>query len=195
MPISHETVAGLDEDVRAPIATHAIHNALLTSVARTGTLSLVADNVSSGVSRSSRSPTPARCCSRTGHGWRKEVSGYASRCFPSTRMISAVFRRGVELAFVAEELKQVLDQRGGQWSKGRYVGSLVAAIGGIIERHMIETGFLAPAEPAGAKTVVQASDGVSATQLGPCIPNAVSAGLVREAGCLSCVHCGWSKCG
>jgi hypothetical protein len=27
-------------------------------------------------------------------------------------MISAVFRRGVELAIVAEELKQVLDQRG-----------------------------------------------------------------------------------
>ena len=59
-----------------------------------------------------------------------------------TRMISAVFRRGGEVAFVAEELKQVFDPRGGQWSNGRYVGSLVAAIGDIIERHMIETGFL-----------------------------------------------------
>ena len=65
------------------------------------------------------------------------MHGCAPRCFPSTRMISAVFRRGVVLAIVAEELKQVLDQRGGQWSKGRYVGSLVAAIGGIFERHMI----------------------------------------------------------
>ncbi len=50
------------------------------------------------------------------------MSGYALRCFSSTRMICAVFRRGVEIAFVAEELKQVLDRRGGQWSKGRYVG-------------------------------------------------------------------------
>ena len=63
-----------------------------------------------------------------------------------TRMISAVFRRGGEVAFVAEELKQVFDPRGGQWSNGRYVGSLVAAIGDIIERHMVETGFLVPAE-------------------------------------------------
>ena len=112
-----------------------------------------------------------------------------------TRMISAVFRRGGEVAFVAEELKQVFDPRGGQWSNGRYVGSLVAAIGDIIERHMIDTGFLAPAEPLVAKAVVQASAGTSATQIGPLCPKCGQPDLVREAGCLSCVHCGWSKCG
>ena len=63
-----------------------------------------------------------------------------------TRMISAVFRRGGEVAFVAEELKQVFDPRGGQWMNGRYVPSLLAAIGEVIERHMIETGFLAAAD-------------------------------------------------
>ena len=57
-----------------------------------------------------------------------------------TRMISAVFRRGGEVGFVAEELKGIFDPRGGQWMEGRYVPSLIAAIGGIIERHMIETG-------------------------------------------------------
>ena len=112
-----------------------------------------------------------------------------------TRMISAVFRRGGEVAFVAEELKQVFDPRGGQWSNGRYVGSLVAAIGDIIERHMVETGFLASAETLVAKAVVQTSAGASATQLGPLCPKCSQPGLVREAGCLSCVHCGWSKCG
>jgi ribonucleoside-diphosphate reductase alpha chain len=112
-----------------------------------------------------------------------------------TRMISAVFRRGGEVAFVAEELKQVFDPRGGQWSNGRYVGSLVAAIGDIIERHMIDTGFLAPAETLVAKPAVQAAAGVSATQLGPLCPKCNQPGLVREAGCLNCVHCGWSKCG
>ena len=110
-----------------------------------------------------------------------------------TRMISAVFRRGGEVAFVAEELKQVFDPRGGQWTNGRYVGSLVAAIGDIIERHMIDTGFLTPAEPIVQKAA-KATSPAAATALGPLCPKCSQPGLVREAGCLSCVHCGWSKC-
>ena len=110
-----------------------------------------------------------------------------------TRMISAVFRRGGEVAFVAEELKQVFDPRGGQWTNGRYVGSLVAAIGDIIERHMIDTGFLKPAEPIVAKTVKTVPQ-AGATALGPLCPRCSQPGLVKESGCQSCVHCGWSKC-
>ena len=110
-----------------------------------------------------------------------------------TRMISAVLRRGGEVAFVAEELKQVFDPRGGQWTNGRYVGSLVAAIGDIIERHMIDTGFLTPAEPIFPKAAKAMSSAV-VTALGPLCPKCSQLGLVREAGCLSCVHCGWSKC-
>src|SRR5690606_18428106 len=53
-----------------------------------------------------------------------------------TRMISAVFRRGGDVSFVAEELKAVFDPRGGGWLNGRYVPSLLAAIGGVIERHL-----------------------------------------------------------
>jgi ribonucleoside-diphosphate reductase alpha chain len=109
-----------------------------------------------------------------------------------TRMISAVFRRGGEVAFVAEELKQVFDPRGGQWSNGRYVGSLVAAIGDVIERHMIDTGFLQPVEKFVAKLSAAPA---AVTALGPLCPKCSQPGLVREAGCLSCVHCGWSKCG
>ncbi|HQT74071.1 MAG TPA: ribonucleoside-diphosphate reductase, adenosylcobalamin-dependent, partial [Acidiphilium sp.] len=107
-----------------------------------------------------------------------------------TRMISAVFRRGGEVAFVAEELKQVFDPRGGQWSGGRYVPSLVAAIGDMIERHMVETGFLVP--PPDQKRVAEVP---AATPLGALCPKCSQPGLVREAGCLSCLHCGWSKCG
>ena len=110
-----------------------------------------------------------------------------------TRMISAVFRRGGEVAFVAEELKQVFDPRGGQWSNGRYVGSLVAAIGDIIERHMLETGFLVPVENS-HRAAPDLSSRPSVTALGPLCPKCSQPGLVREAGCLSCVHCGWSKC-
>jgi ribonucleoside-diphosphate reductase alpha chain len=61
-----------------------------------------------------------------------------------TRMISAVFRRGGDVSFVVEELKAVFDPRGGQWMDGRYVPSLLAAIGEVIERHMIDIGFVRP---------------------------------------------------
>ena len=113
-----------------------------------------------------------------------------------TRMISAVFRRGGEVAFVAEELKQVFDPRGGQWSQGRYVPSLVAAIGEVLERHMRETGFLAAADaPALAGKAGDPAAAGPTAQLGALCPKCSQPGLVREAGCLSCLHCGWSKCG
>ena len=69
-----------------------------------------------------------------------------------TRMISAVFRRGGDVAFVVEELKGVFDPRGGAWINGRYVPSLLAAIGDVIERHMIDIGFL-PAKGAGQRAI------------------------------------------
>ena len=112
-----------------------------------------------------------------------------------TRMISAVFRRGGEVAFVAEELKQVFDPRGGQWNGGRYVPSLVAAIGDVIERHMIESRLSGETWPSPG--CHQHSRGPAANpnaSLGPLCPKCSQPGLVKEAGCLSCLHCGWSKC-
>jgi ribonucleoside-diphosphate reductase alpha chain len=58
-----------------------------------------------------------------------------------TRMISAVFRRGGDISFVVEELKAVFDPRGGAWMEGKYIPSILAAIGGVIERHLIDIGF------------------------------------------------------
>jgi ribonucleoside-diphosphate reductase alpha chain len=81
-----------------------------------------------------------------------------------TRMISAVFRRGGDVSFVVEELKAVFDPRGGQWMGGRYVPSLLAAIGEVIERHMIDIGFIAAAgrtqaDPYAAGPLVAAAGG------------------------------------
>ncbi len=109
-----------------------------------------------------------------------------------TRMISAVFRRGGEVAFVADELKQVFDPRGGQWSNGQYVPSLVAAIGDIIERHMIQSGF--KAAPAAPTVAVDLAPARTAMLVGPLCPKCSQPGLLKEAGCLTCMHCGWSKC-
>ncbi len=67
-----------------------------------------------------------------------------------TRMISAIFRRGGDVSFVVDELKAIFDPRGGQWLGGRYVPSLIAAIGDIVERHLKRIGFLTGAEEGGA---------------------------------------------
>ena len=107
-----------------------------------------------------------------------------------TRMISAVFRRGGEVGFVAEELKGIFDPRGGQWSEGRYVPSLIAAIGGILEKHMIQIGFLQAPESAPA----HAPAPIAAGAPGALCPRCSQPGLVQEGACMTCHQCGWSRC-
>lgn len=58
-------------------------------------------------------------------------------CVALTRMISAVFRRSQDVSFVAEELKAVFDPQGGQWMGQHFVPSLPAAVGEVIERHLV----------------------------------------------------------
>jgi ribonucleoside-diphosphate reductase alpha chain len=138
-----------------------------------------------------------------------------------TRMISAVFRRGGDVAFVAEELKAVFDPEGGRWMGGRYVPSLLAAIGDVIEEHMLRTGFLNRDEPESAE-----DDGVNrqpvalargSAQQGAYLAEAASRdedlphsapisgartcprcgdrALRRVEGCWTCASCAYSRCG
>jgi ribonucleoside-diphosphate reductase alpha chain len=116
-----------------------------------------------------------------------------------TRMISAVFRRGGDVSFVVEELKAVFDPRGGQWMGGRYVPSLLAAIGDVIERHMISIGFISdPADERdsilGRQRVNAAGQGLPMAGLRQC-PKCGQASLLRQEGCDSCTNCDYSKCG
>jgi ribonucleoside-diphosphate reductase alpha chain len=103
-----------------------------------------------------------------------------------TRMVSAVFRRSADVAFVAEELKAVFDPRGGAWMQGRYVPSLLAAIGDIVERHLHAAGIgdRPKAEPAFAHPFTPAA-----------CPQCGAAKLVKIEGCNNCLDCGYSKCG
>ena len=112
-----------------------------------------------------------------------------------TRMISAVFRRGGDVSFVVEELKAVFDPRGGAWMQGRYVPSILAAIGGVIERHMIAIGFLS-AEGEGLKSDPKAElMAVGETPRGPACPMCGQYGMRMIEGCMTCPSCGHSKCG
>ena len=132
-----------------------------------------------------------------------------------TRMISAVFRRGGDVSFVVEELKAVFDPRGGQWMEGRYVPSLLAAIGGVIERHLVEIGFLAPTESPSLIDAIEermqlasnsregtreppaaggSAASSSAKAMGQC-PNCGAAALSHQEGCDVCLNCGYSRCG
>ncbi|OAN80997.1 ribonucleoside-diphosphate reductase, adenosylcobalamin-dependent [Jannaschia sp. EhC01] len=111
-----------------------------------------------------------------------------------TRMISAVFRRGGDVSFVVEELKAVFDPRGGAWMNGKYVPSILAAIGGVIEKHMIHTGFLA-GEGMGLKSDPQAEVVNLGHRPGPACPACGQYDLRMIEGCLTCGSCGHSKCG
>jgi ribonucleoside-diphosphate reductase alpha chain len=113
-----------------------------------------------------------------------------------TRMISAVFRRGGDVSFVVDELKAIFDPRGGQWMSGRYVPSLLAAIGEVIERHMVEIGFLGMRSTQIAATPASFAEklpreGVPAHHC----PRCGEASFVKLEGCDSCLSCGYSKCG
>ena len=124
-----------------------------------------------------------------------------------TRMISAVFRRGGDVSFVVDELKAVFDPRGGQWVDRKYVPSLLAAIGDVIERHMIDIGFIPNPKEAregqrelkvvGGNDVQPgesgAGDGARAMMRG--CPKCGQRALIRQENCDVCTNCDYNKCG
>ena len=116
-----------------------------------------------------------------------------------TRMISAVFRRGGDVSFVVDELKAVFDPRGGHWMGGRYIPSLLAAIGEVIEQHLVEIGFIQPAEPGAnaEKLQIAASAGGGGEIKNPSFrscPRCAQASVIRMENCDTCTSCGYSKC-
>lgn len=127
-----------------------------------------------------------------------------------TRMISAVFRRGGDVTFVVDELKAIFDPQGGHWMNGRYVPSLLAAIGGVIETHMLRIGFLQQSREDELRIPVAAHGDASdppldrGTDIGrpeagkPAprrCPRCQQASFLFRSGCWICRDCGYSKCG
>ena len=112
-----------------------------------------------------------------------------------TRMISAVFRRGGDVSFIVEELKAVFDPRGGQWMGGHYVPSILAAIGGVIEQHLVSIGALAPPETETARLQLPAAEvGEAQARAVRFCGRCGQPGLLHREGCDLCPSCGYSKC-
>ncbi len=127
-----------------------------------------------------------------------------------TRIISAVFRKGGDVTFLVEELRSVFDPKGGYWNKGKYVPSLIAEIGNVIETHLTEIGMLKvpgldehqQAFLAEKQAQMQAQQQADTEQSGSGFPASAALcykchikALVQKDGCMTCLNCGDSKCG
>ena len=127
-----------------------------------------------------------------------------------TRVMSAVFRKGGDVAFLVDELKAVFDPRGGYWQAGGvYMPSIIAELGCVVGEHLENIGFLGQPrvdeeqrqlldakrrdyedaqrqKDAFAKSAFPAG----AQLCGRCH----TAAVVMMDGCLTCLNCGDSKC-
>ena len=110
-----------------------------------------------------------------------------------TRMISAVFRRGGDVSFVAKELKEVFDPTGGAFFEGGYCNSLVAAIGAKIFEHMVAIGYV---EDKATPAKVHAPEGAATpVNRAKACPSCGEQTYEMMGGCATCTSCGHSKCG
>jgi hypothetical protein len=131
-----------------------------------------------------------------------------------TRLMSAVFRKGGDVTFLAEELQAVFDPRGGYFKPGgKFMPSIIAEIGAVIEHHLQKIGLLekeelseqqqlildqkrAEAEKSAQKKTAELNNGdsdypASATLCNKCNTKAV---IILD-NCATCLSCGYSKCG
>jgi len=128
-----------------------------------------------------------------------------------TRIISAVFRKGGDVTFLVEELKAVFDPRGGYWKPGgKFMPSLIAEIGAVIEDHLKKIGMIKEegldehqkklveqkraefeAQTKQKDAFTQSDYPAGATLCAKCN----TAAVVMMDGCMTCLSCGDSKCG
>ncbi len=136
-----------------------------------------------------------------------------------TRIVSAVFRKGGDITFLVEELQSVFDPRGGYWKGKQYFNSLVAEIGSVIERHLVDIGLLEPEAPdahqrryleakrrelvaaegggAGREAAAEpegGGDDESFPETAELCPKCSTKAVVMLDGCMTCLSCGDSKC-
>ena len=128
-----------------------------------------------------------------------------------TRVMSAVFRKGGDVTFIVDELKAVFDPRGGyRQPGGTFMPSIIADLGHIVEKHLIEIGLLKKVEPSKdtqkfieeKRAEYEARDKQTDAFAKGSFPEGAqlcakcnTAAAVLLDGCQTCLNCGYSKCG
>ena len=128
-----------------------------------------------------------------------------------TRIISAVFRKGGDVTFLVEELKAVFDPRGGYWQAGgRFMPSIIAELGHVIEKHLQTIGLLRTPEMDEHRRKLidqkreeyeqrhKQQDAFAKShypQGAQLCTKCSTAAIVMMDGCMTCLNCGDSKCG
>jgi len=128
-----------------------------------------------------------------------------------TRIISAVFRKGGDVTFLVDELKAVFDPRGGYWKPGgKFMPSIIAELGYVVEKHLILIGLLTKIElddeqkklieekRAEFEASKKQQDAFSQSEYpegAQLCARCSTAAVVMMDGCMTCLSCGDSKCG
>jgi len=128
-----------------------------------------------------------------------------------TRIMSAVFRKGGDVTFLVDELKAVFDPRGGYWQPGgKFMPSIIAELGHIVEKHLLQIGLLKPLALteehqsllASKRAEFEARGGQQDAFAEQAFPEGAqlcskcsTAAAVKLDGCMTCLNCGYSKCG
>ena len=81
--LAGESIKTLDSDIKAAIESHGIRNALVTSVAPTGTISLLANNVSSGIEPVFSFAQKRRVLGPDGTATQEDVQDFAYSVLPA----------------------------------------------------------------------------------------------------------------
>ncbi len=128
-----------------------------------------------------------------------------------TRIISAVFRKGGDVAFLVDELKAVFDPRGGYWQPGgKFMPSIIAELGYIVEKHLVAIGMMSQPEldeeqrrlieekRAEFEQSQRQQDAFSKNEYpegAQLCTKCNTVAVVMMDGCKTCLACGDSKCG
>lgn len=126
-----------------------------------------------------------------------------------TRIMSAVFRKGGDVTFLVEELQAVFDPKGGYFKRGgKFMPSLVAEIGDVVEQHLIKIGLLEPSEPDEHQRKLieekraeyfrrREEEGAPSEfpEGSRLCPKCNTKAMITLDNCLTCLNCGESKCG
>lgn len=107
-----------------------------------------------------------------------------------TRVVSAVFRTNDNVAFLVEEFGSVFDPKGGYFKKGgKYMPSLVAEIGSVIEQHLKSIGVIKDEEMDAHRVAILAEKRAQYEEKNGIKPGAEESSSTYPAGATVCTKC------